>query len=100
MSDNEPGQQPRIRAATPADDAWLRLVAEDLAPLLGPGVEIVELSLEGSGPFVLACRYRFRSTERTTLVTAATLLEAHADLRGRLAEDRVGMALAALVATS
>lgn len=83
-----------------ADARYLDRVAEDCAELLGPGVGVlgVELGLDlGVDDGVrLSLRYRLGSVDGTSEGRGETPIAAHANLRRRLVEDRIGLGIRAL----
>lgn len=94
------GSIAREPAGTEAEARWLDRVEEDVAELLGPGVQIRSISLALGADVILRCRYGLGSAETTTEVHGATLVEAHAELRRQVVEDRIGLALRAMYPAS
>jgi hypothetical protein len=87
-----------IVADQEADARYLARVADDVEPLLGPG-EIVEMAVVRERRRVaILCRHAFGGVEMVSEGRGSTLVAAHANLRSRLVEDRVGIGLRALVA--
>jgi hypothetical protein len=79
-----------------ADARYLDRVAEDCAELLGPGVEVFGVELGVDDGVRLSLRYRLGSVDGTSEGRGETPIAAHADLRRRLVEDRIGLAIRAL----
>lgn len=79
-----------------ADTRYLEQIAKDCEQLLGTGMEIEPLELEADGGIVLRLRYRLEGAAGVSEGRGPDLLAAHTDLRMRLVEDRIAVALRAL----
>ena len=75
---------------------WLALVADDITGLLGPDMELHALEIAREEPYVVRCRYALAGVEAVSEGSGASLVEAHADLRNHVVEDRIGVGLRAL----
>jgi hypothetical protein len=92
---------PRMLRGAP-DDATTRYldeVAADILGLLGPGIELIELAIEGEGPDVVALRARYGMADETveSIGRGGSAIEAHARLRDAIVGDRIGLGLRVLV---
>lgn len=84
-----------------AESRYLAEVRADCVTLLGPGVEVGELTMSRDGrTVVLRLFYRLRRTPGGSEGRGPTVVEAHAALRAHLVEDRIGLGLRALVETA
>ena len=83
------------------DDAtarYLEEVATDIRELLGPGIELADLTLEEDGPDVtLRARYGMADASIESIGHGASAIEAHAHLRRAIARDRIGLGFRLLV---
>jgi hypothetical protein len=86
------------RIVTEAEARYLEEIQADCATLLGPDIEVAELTMcrEG-GTVVLRLSYRTGPTHGTSEGRGETTVAAHAALRSQLVGDRIGLALRALV---
>lgn len=87
---------------TGIDDAssrHLHEVAADIRALLGAGIELDQLVIEGgdSGVVTLRARYRMAGVTGESIGRGENVVEAHARLRSAIVEDRVGLGLRILV---
>jgi hypothetical protein len=81
-----------------ADARYLSRILEDSEGLLGPGTELLEARREIVGGGVrLVVRYRLGPRECESAGSGETVVEAHAALRTRIAEDRLRNAFTELV---
>ena len=83
------------------DDATARHleeIATDILGLLGPGVELAELATELAGrEVILRARYVMAGEWIESVGRGASAIQAHADLRRAVVEDRIGLGLRVLV---
>ena len=83
-----------------AEQRYLRAIEEDCAQLLGPGMVIDPLIVEPDLPHPTGVRltlaYRLDGWAGETTVTGETIIAAHAELRERLAIDRIRLAFTTL----
>ncbi len=79
---------------TEAEARYLDEVRADCATLLGPGVDLDGPTIVHEGEStVLHVSYRMGPTRGESEGRGETTVAAHADLRGRLVEDRVRFAM-------
>jgi hypothetical protein len=90
----------RMPDATDAEQHYYQLVAEDCAQLLGPGIELDQLELDGNGDVVLRLSYRLGPVDGTSEGHGETVIAAHAALRDQLVVDRIAIGFRALFETS
>lgn len=87
---------------TGIDDAssrHLEDVAADILGLLGAGIELDQLVIEGEGSdaVTLRAKYRMAGVTGESIGRGENVVEAHARLRNAIVEDRVGLGLRILV---
>jgi hypothetical protein len=80
-----------------AEARYLEEIAEDCRAVLGAGIELDGISVEVGALTVIAASYHVAAHAARTVGRGETIVAAHADLRRRLVEDRLGIAFAALV---
>ncbi len=85
---------------TDAERRYLERIAADIEPLLRPGVELRGLEIVDGSPPAVRCRYAMGAVEQASEGSGSTIVEAHAELRRRIVEDRIGLALRALTASA
>jgi hypothetical protein len=77
----------------------LESILDDVVPLLGPGVVVEGFGPSAEGEAVtLEIRYRLGPVATTSRGRGDTIVAAHAALRQALVEDRVALAIRALIA--
>jgi hypothetical protein len=79
-----------------AERHYFERMAEDCEQLLGPGVVLARLELDGNGGVVLRLKYRLGRAEWTTEGHGETVVAAHAALREQLVLDRIRLGVRAL----
>ena len=87
--------------AEPLDDAptrHLEEIAIDVLGLLGPGIELTVLAIDGnpSAGVVLRARYRMVDEVVESVGRGESVLEAHVHLREAIVGDRIGLGLRVL----
>jgi len=89
----------RLRAPDDATARHLELVAEDIVGLLGAGIELHELVVDGELPdiTVLRAQYQLAGVTGESSGRGQNLIEAHASLRAAIVTDRIGLGLRVLV---
>ena len=77
----------------------LEEVAADILGLLGPGIELDQLAIEGEGSDTVTLRahYRMAGVVAESIGRGENVIEAHARLRNAIVEDRIGLGLRTLV---
>jgi len=87
-----------------AEASYLAEILEDCSVILGPGVEIIDLGREdvaseaaASPDARLFVVYRLGGIDRRSEGRGETVVAAHADLRGRLAVDRLRYGFASVI---
>jgi hypothetical protein len=81
---------------TDADVAYLDMVRDDCARILGAGVQVVDLVWDEADPVTLTLRYQMGPVHATTVADGESVIAAHAALRQRLVVDRLKLGLDAL----
>lgn len=82
-----------------ASTRHLAAVADDILVLLGPGVEldVLAVEVEDDRSVRLCAAYRLAGTSGKSIGRGANVIEAHAQLRASIVEDRIGLGLRLLV---
>lgn len=83
-----------LRGPDDATTRHLEGVAEDIRGLLGPGMDLQELvaSVEPKAALIRA-RYQLGAATGESVGRGENLIEAHAQLRAAIVEDRIGLGL-------
>jgi len=92
----------QMPSVSDAEQHYFERVANDCEQLLGPGIELRELELDGNeldanAEVVLRLRYRLGSADWTSEGHGETVVAAHAALREQLVLDRIRVGVRALV---
>ena len=76
----------------------LEEVAADILELLGPGIDLDQLTIQQADPGGVSLRaeYRMAGIVHESLGHGETVLDAHTRLREAIVEDRIGLALQVL----
>ena len=82
-----------------ATSRHLEEVAADILGLLGAGIELDQLVIEGEGSDAVTLRahYRMSGVAGESIGLGENVVEAHARLRSAIVEDRVGLGFRILV---
>lgn len=85
-----------------AEQHYFERVADDCEQLLGPGIELRGLELDGTeldvnAEVILRLRYRLGAADWTNEGHGETVVAAHAALREQLVLDRIRVGVRALV---
>lgn len=83
--------------ASNAEQHYFQRVAEDCMQLLGPGIELRGLEVDGNGDVVLRLSYRLGVADWTSEGHGETVVAAHAALREQLVLDRIRLGIRALI---
>jgi hypothetical protein len=81
---------------TDADVAYLDMIREDCARILGAGVQDVDLEWDEADPVTLTLRYQMGAVQGETVADGESVLAAHVELRQRLVVDRLKLGFDAL----
>ncbi|HEY8819483.1 MAG TPA: hypothetical protein VIM25_11785 [Candidatus Limnocylindrales bacterium] len=92
----------QMPSVSDAEQHYFERVANDCEQLLGPGIELRELELDGNEldanpEVVLRLRYRLGAADWTSEGHGETVVAAHAALREQLVLDRIRVGVRALV---
>jgi hypothetical protein len=71
-------------------------IASDVRAMLGAGIELDSVEVDMTAA-TIAATYHLGELTRTTVGRGETVVEAHADLRAHLVEDRIGIGYQALI---
>jgi hypothetical protein len=88
-----------------ADQHYFERVVDDCEEVLGPGMELRGLEVDGNelvsnAEVILRLRYRLGTADWTSEGHGETLIAAHAALREQLVLDRIRVGVRALVRSS
>ena len=99
MSGGGPAPGAGRSRVSPATSRHLEEVAADILGLLGAGIELDQLLIEGegTGEVTLRARYQMAGVTIESIGRGENVVEAHARLRGAIVEDRIGLGLRILV---
>ncbi|MBP1706088.1 MAG: hypothetical protein H6Q36_1827 [Chloroflexi bacterium] len=80
-----------------AEARYFAEISEDCERILGAGVEMVDIGRRDGTDVRLFVRYRLAGIVRLSEGRGETVVAAHADLRGRLAVDRLRYGFASVL---